>query len=90
MLAGQDLPSKEKTCRLQVSWRVNFLHSTMMKGVIESGARNGIRDTYVVYKAVSAFHMLYLFATLMLVLFSSSVRIESMRGLFLKIPKEEL
>lgn len=53
-MAGQDLPSKEKTCRLQVSWRLNFLHSTMMKGMIENGARAGIKETYEVYREVGA------------------------------------
>ncbi|KAG0631154.1 hypothetical protein M758_1G231500 [Ceratodon purpureus] len=54
ILAGQDLPSKEKSCRLQVSWRLNFLHSTMMKGMIENGARAGIKETYQIYKEVLA------------------------------------
>ncbi|KAG0621016.1 hypothetical protein M758_4G261700 [Ceratodon purpureus] len=54
ILAGQDLPSKEKTCRLQVSWRLNFLHSTMMKGMIENGARAGIKETYEVYREILA------------------------------------
>lgn len=53
-MAGQDLPSKEKTCRLQVSWRLNFLSSTMMKGMIENGARAGIKETYVVFQEVRA------------------------------------
>lgn len=51
-MAGQDLPTKEKTCRLLVSWRLNFLHSTMMKGMIENGARAGIKETYETFKEV--------------------------------------
>eukprot|EP00850_Spirogloea_muscicola_P012524 SM000081S22658 [mRNA] locus=s81:346260:352232:- [translate_table: standard] len=34
---------------LRVSWRANFLQSTMMKGMIEGGMRSGIRDTYILY-----------------------------------------
>ncbi|XP_024372049.1 C2 and GRAM domain-containing protein At1g03370 isoform X2 [Physcomitrium patens] len=52
ILAGQDLPSQEKTCRLQVSWTLHFLHSTMMKGMIENGARAGIKETYELYREV--------------------------------------
>lgn len=53
--AGQDTPQGDKTCHLEISWRVNFLHSTMMKGVIENGARTGIKDSYVKYKEVPSF-----------------------------------
>eukprot|EP00850_Spirogloea_muscicola_P005882 SM000027S09663 [mRNA] locus=s27:621504:627334:+ [translate_table: standard] len=35
--------------RLRVSWRANFLQSTMMKGMIEGGMRSGIRDAYILY-----------------------------------------
>ncbi|KAG0620711.1 hypothetical protein M758_4G237500 [Ceratodon purpureus] len=56
ILALPDVPSGEKSCHLQISWRVNFLQSTMMKGVIESGARNGIRETYAVYEEVLSRH----------------------------------
>lgn len=52
-MALPDLPTGEKSCQVQVSWNLNFLHSTMMKGMIESGARNGIRDSFVVYQEVS-------------------------------------
>jgi hypothetical protein len=48
-MAAQDLPTGEKTCRLEVSWRLNFMHNTMMKGMIESGARQGIKETYETY-----------------------------------------
>lgn len=51
-MALPDLPGGEKCCHLEVSWRVNFLHSTLMKGVIEGGARSGIRDNYILYKEV--------------------------------------
>ncbi|CDP04547.1 unnamed protein product [Coffea canephora] len=47
--SGPELPSGEQSSRLVVSWRMNFLQSTMMKGMIESGARQGIKDSFVVY-----------------------------------------
>ena len=53
-----NLPGGEKCCHLKVSWRVNFLHSTFMKGVIEGGARSSIRDNYILYKEV---HIIGLF-----------------------------
>eukprot|EP00250_Pteridium_aquilinum_P031609 c43925_g1_i1 orf=2-790(+) len=46
IFAGADMGSGEKTSFLRVSWRVNFLSSTMMKGMIESGARQGLQDNF--------------------------------------------
>ncbi|KAL1832325.1 hypothetical protein ACET3Z_001976 [Daucus carota] len=43
---GPDLPSGEQSSQLVVSWRINFLQSTMMKGMIENGAKQGIRDSF--------------------------------------------
>ncbi|KAI3838630.1 hypothetical protein MKX03_030396 [Papaver bracteatum] len=43
---GPELSSGEKTARLVISWRMNFLQSTMMRGMIEGGARQGLRDSY--------------------------------------------
>ncbi|CAK9278846.1 unnamed protein product [Sphagnum jensenii] len=54
--AGEDSPTGEKSSRLEISWRLNFLHSTMMKGMIESGARQGIKDSYEIYREVLARH----------------------------------
>ncbi|XP_019183991.1 PREDICTED: C2 and GRAM domain-containing protein At1g03370-like isoform X2 [Ipomoea nil] len=39
--SGPELPSGEESSRLVVSWRMNFLQSTMMKSLIENGARQG-------------------------------------------------
>ena len=55
----------------------------MMKGMVESGARAGIKETYKEYKEVSAClcrHFIYFscFATQVLRLFSSYVRTESL------------
>ncbi|CAI7863714.1 unnamed protein product, partial [Closterium sp. NIES-54] len=40
------------SCQLRVSWAPCFLHSTMMKGMIENGMRSGLKDTYIAYQAV--------------------------------------
>lgn len=47
--SGPELPSGEQSSRLVVSWRINFLQSTMMKGMIENGARQGIKDSFEIY-----------------------------------------
>lgn len=46
---GPELPSGEQSSRLVVSWRMNFLQSTMMKGMIENGARQGIKESFEQY-----------------------------------------
>lgn len=46
---GPELPSGEQSSRLVISWRMNFIQSTMMKGMIENGARQGLRDSYEQY-----------------------------------------
>ncbi|VFQ73000.1 unnamed protein product [Cuscuta campestris] len=50
--AGPDLASGEKTSRLVVSWQINFLQSTMMKSMIENGARQGIKDSFEQYASL--------------------------------------
>jgi hypothetical protein len=45
-MPGPELPDDEKSSRLVVSWRLNFLQSTMMKSMIENGARQGLKDNY--------------------------------------------
>ncbi|KAL3519249.1 hypothetical protein ACH5RR_017398 [Cinchona calisaya] len=47
--SGPELPSGEQSSQLVVSWRTNFLQSTMMRGMIENGARQGIKDSFEVY-----------------------------------------
>nr|QID77656.1 C2 and GRAM domain-containing protein [Triticum aestivum] len=42
--ASPQLSSEEQTAHLTVSWRINFLQSTMMKGMIESGAKQGMSE----------------------------------------------
>ncbi|KAK7262060.1 hypothetical protein RJT34_29620 [Clitoria ternatea] len=46
---GPELPSGEQCSRLVISWRLNFVQSTMMKGMIESGARQGMKDSFDQY-----------------------------------------
>ncbi|KAL0310803.1 UNVERIFIED_CONTAM: C2 and GRAM domain-containing protein [Sesamum angustifolium] len=43
---GPEQPSGEQTSRLVVTWRLNFSQSTMMKGMIENGARQGIKESF--------------------------------------------
>lgn len=49
---GPELPLEEKSSRLVISWRMNFLQSTMMKGMIENGARQGIKDNFDQYTSL--------------------------------------
>ncbi|KAF6153823.1 hypothetical protein GIB67_001056 [Kingdonia uniflora] len=46
---GPVLQLGEETSRLVISWRMNFLQSTMMKGMIEGGARQGVKDSFEQY-----------------------------------------
>lgn len=38
--------SEEKSAHLVVSWAVNFSQNTMMKGMIENGARQGLKESF--------------------------------------------
>ncbi|CAI9760221.1 unnamed protein product [Fraxinus pennsylvanica] len=46
---GPEQPSGNQSSQLVVSWRVNFLQSTMMKGMIEGGTRQGIKESFEQY-----------------------------------------
>ncbi|KAL6990599.1 hypothetical protein U1Q18_008716 [Sarracenia purpurea var. burkii] len=46
---GPELPSGEQSSRLVISWRMNFLQSTMLKGMIEGGARQGLKESFEHY-----------------------------------------
>ncbi|PON90322.1 C2- GRAM domain containing protein [Trema orientale] len=46
---GPELSSGDQTSHLVISWRTNFLQSTMMKGMIENGTRQGLKDSYEQY-----------------------------------------
>lgn len=44
---GPELAEEEqRTTRLVISWRTNFLQSTMMKSMIENGSRQGLKDSF--------------------------------------------
>ncbi|KAK2984251.1 hypothetical protein RJ640_010210 [Escallonia rubra] len=51
---GPELPSEEQSSHLVISWRMNFLQSTMMKGMIEGGARQGLKDSFEQYASYLA------------------------------------
>ncbi|CAI8590491.1 unnamed protein product [Vicia faba] len=42
---GPELPSGEQCSHLVISWRMNFIQSTMMKGMIENGARQELSSS---------------------------------------------
>ncbi|CBI25738.3 unnamed protein product, partial [Vitis vinifera] len=46
---GPEMPSGEQSSRLVISWRMNFSQNTMMKSMIEGGARQGLKDSYAQY-----------------------------------------
>ncbi|PUZ52016.1 hypothetical protein GQ55_6G236900 [Panicum hallii var. hallii] len=46
IMPGPELDSQQQTSHLVISWRMNFLQSTMMKGMIENGARQGLEQNY--------------------------------------------
>jgi hypothetical protein len=46
ILPGPELDSEQLTSHLVISWRINFLQSTMMKGMIENGAKQGLQQNY--------------------------------------------
>ncbi|KAL0353336.1 UNVERIFIED_CONTAM: C2 and GRAM domain-containing protein [Sesamum angustifolium] len=48
--SGPEQPSGEQSSRLEVSWRVNFSQSTMMKGMIEGGTKQGIKESFEQYE----------------------------------------
>ncbi|XP_039053684.1 C2 and GRAM domain-containing protein At1g03370-like [Hibiscus syriacus] len=43
---GPELPSGEQSSHLVISWRMNFIQSTMMKSMIENGARQGLKEGF--------------------------------------------
>lgn len=43
---GPKLSCTEKSAHLVVSWAINFHQNTMMKGMIEGGARQGLKESF--------------------------------------------
>ncbi|XP_061343598.1 C2 and GRAM domain-containing protein At5g50170 [Gastrolobium bilobum] len=46
IMPGRELSSGEESSHLEVSWGIVFLQSTMMKGMIESGTRQGLKESF--------------------------------------------
>lgn len=46
IMPGPELPSGEQSSRLLISWGMNFVQSTMMKGMIENGARSAVKESF--------------------------------------------
>ncbi|KAF8037069.1 hypothetical protein BT93_B0092 [Corymbia citriodora subsp. variegata] len=46
IMPGPEEGSGEESARLTISWRVNFHQSTMMRGMIEGGAHQGLKDSF--------------------------------------------
>ncbi|KAL5544117.1 hypothetical protein UlMin_007901 [Ulmus minor] len=46
IMPGPDLSSGEESSRLVVSWGITFVQSTMMRSMIESGARQGLKESF--------------------------------------------
>ncbi|CAH2075698.1 unnamed protein product [Thlaspi arvense] len=43
---GPQLSSGEESSRLVVSWGINFIQNTMMRGMIEGGVRQGLKESF--------------------------------------------
>ncbi|KAL6888307.1 hypothetical protein ACP4OV_009333 [Aristida adscensionis] len=52
IIPGPQLPSEEQTAQLTVSWRLNFVQSTMLKGMIENGTKQGLAEGYSQFSEV--------------------------------------
>lgn len=46
IMPGGELSDEEESSHLVISWGIIFLQSTMMKGMIESGAKQGLKDSF--------------------------------------------
>ncbi|KAL3687800.1 hypothetical protein R1sor_014109 [Riccia sorocarpa] len=49
---GPTTESGEKTCNLQISWRLNFVQSTMASSFIVKGATGGLKESFATYSQV--------------------------------------
>ncbi|KAG8058424.1 hypothetical protein GUJ93_ZPchr0002g24143 [Zizania palustris] len=52
IIPGPQLSSKEQTAHLTISWRLNFVQSTMLKGMIENGTKQGLREGYAKFTEI--------------------------------------
>ncbi|KAL5814872.1 hypothetical protein ACOSQ4_025513 [Xanthoceras sorbifolium] len=46
MIPGPELSSGEESCHLIISWGINFNQNTIMRGMIEGGARQGLKGSF--------------------------------------------
>ncbi|KAJ4959793.1 hypothetical protein NE237_019703 [Protea cynaroides] len=46
IMPGPELSSEEESTRLVVSWSINFFQNTMMRSMIEGGARQGLKESF--------------------------------------------
>ncbi|XP_021733545.1 C2 and GRAM domain-containing protein At5g50170-like [Chenopodium quinoa] len=46
IMPGPELSSGEESSRLLISWGINFSQSTLMKGMIENGAKQGLKESF--------------------------------------------
>lgn len=49
-----ELPSGEESSRLVVSWGVNFLQNTFMRGMIEGGVKQGLKESFDQFSSLLA------------------------------------
>ncbi|KAF3639337.1 C2 and GRAM domain-containing protein [Capsicum annuum] len=54
IMPAQQEPSGEESARLVVSWAINFCQNTMMKSMIEGGARQGLKENFDQFAEVLA------------------------------------
>uniref|UniRef100_A0A7C9EN20 C2 domain-containing protein n=1 Tax=Opuntia streptacantha TaxID=393608 RepID=A0A7C9EN20_OPUST len=57
IMPGPELPSGEQSSRLVLSWRMNFVQSTMMKGMIENGAKQPLKESFDQFSNVLSQHV---------------------------------
>lgn len=62
---GPELPSGEDSAHLTISWGVNFLHSTMMRNLIEGGVRQGLKESFDQFANLLAQHFKTLDSTVL-------------------------
>ncbi|XP_021801704.1 C2 and GRAM domain-containing protein At5g50170 [Prunus avium] len=54
IMPGPELPSGEESSRLVVSWGVNFLQNTLMRGMIEGGVKQGLEESFDQFSSLLA------------------------------------
>ncbi|CAO2826440.1 unnamed protein product [Amaranthus hypochondriacus] len=52
IMPGPELSSGEESSRLIISWGINFSQSTLMKSMIENGAKQGLKESFDQFSAL--------------------------------------